>query len=86
MNKEVEIYYAEWCPYCRRALALLKEKGVNYTGYDVDSDPGLREKMTERCAGTTIPQIFIDRKHIGGSDDLVALEDEGRLDQLLKKE
>ncbi|MGA2654796.1 MAG: glutaredoxin 3 [Gammaproteobacteria bacterium] len=80
---KVEIYFAPWCPYCRRAKQLLDEKGVNYTLYDVDAEPAERDNMQKRGAGHTIPQIFIDDKPIGGCDDLYALEAKGTLDNLL---
>lgn len=79
----VELYFAPWCPYCRRAKQLLDEKQVNYTLIDVDAEPSERETMQKRGAGKTIPQIFIDDKPIGGCDDLYALEAEGKLDLLL---
>nr|WP_188751757.1 glutaredoxin 3 [Marinobacterium zhoushanense] len=80
----VEIYLTRWCPYCRRALMLLEHKGVKYTAIDVDTDPGLRQTMRERAGGAhTVPQIFIGDTHVGGCDDLFALERQGQLDPLL---
>lgn len=80
----IEIYTTPYCPYCVRAKALLKEKGVDYTETDVSSDGGLREAMTERAGGRrTVPQIFIDDRHIGGCDDLYALDGRGELDPLI---
>ena len=85
MMAKVEIYSSPWCGYCARAKSLLSKKGVDYVDYDVDADSGLREKMVERAGGReTVPQIFIDGKHIGGSDELHALERAGKLDPLLK--
>ena len=81
----VEIYTTPTCPYCRAAKRLLTAKGVSFTETDVSQDPALREAMTKRAGGRrTVPQIFIGKTHVGGSDDLHALEDAGRLDPLLK--
>lgn len=81
---KVEIYYWTTCPYCARARGLLDSKGVGYTGYDITGDEAARAKMVERTGGPkSVPQIFIDGKHIGGCDDLHALEDKGELDKLL---
>lgn len=82
--KPVEIYTTPYCPYCLAAKRLLGRKGVTYTEIDVSQDMDLRIIMTKRAGGSrTVPQIFIDGKHVGGSDDLHALEDEGALDALL---
>lgn len=81
---KVEIYTTPTCPYCRAAKALLTRKGVAFTEIDVSRDPALRKAMTERAHGRhTVPQIFVGGAHVGGSDDLHALEKEGRLDPLL---
>lgn len=83
---KVEIYTTRTCPYCHRAKALLRAKQVAFEEIDVTMDPELRGKMTTRANGRyTVPQIFIDGKHIGGCDDLYALDDEGGLDPLLQK-
>jgi glutaredoxin 3 len=80
----VEIYTTRWCPYCHMAKALLKRKGVNFTEIDLSSHRERRSEMIERANGRmTVPQIFIGPVHVGGSDDLHALEDEGKLDALL---
>lgn len=80
----VTIYTRPFCGYCSRALRLLDEKGADVTEIEAGMDPDLRKEMTERSGGgTTFPQIFIGEHHIGGSDDLMALEREGRLDALL---
>jgi len=80
----VEIYTKFLCPYCARAKRLLDEKGVRYEEYEITSDAGKRNEMLGRANGrTTVPQIFIDGRHIGGSDDLAELERSGRLDPLL---
>ncbi|MCW5751457.1 MAG: glutaredoxin 3 [Alphaproteobacteria bacterium] len=81
---KVEIYTTMMCPYCARAKNLLGEKGVAYDEIDVSFDPALREQMTARAGGRrTVPQIFIGGTHVGGCDDLFALERAGRLDPLL---
>jgi len=81
---EIEIYTTMLCPYCHRAKSLLDRKGVRYKEIDVSYDPDGRKAMTERAGGqTTVPQIFIDGRPIGGSDELAALDDEGKLDRLL---
>lgn len=81
---KVEIYTKGYCPYCARALALLRSKGVAIEEYEISMDVPKRAEMIERANGrTTVPQIFIDGRHIGGSDDLAALDDKGGLDPLL---
>jgi glutaredoxin 3 len=81
---KVEIYYWTTCPYCTRARALLDSKGVKYTGYDITGDEAARAKMIQRTGGPkSVPQIFIDGKHIGGCDDIHALDAKGQLDPLL---
>jgi glutaredoxin 3 len=80
----IEIYTTRYCPYCTAAKALLKKKGAAYTEIDVSSDWEKREAMIERANGQmTVPQIFIGETHVGGSDDLYALERAGKLDPLL---
>lgn len=81
---KVEVYSTEYCPFCVRAKALLKSKGVAFTEIDVTYDPALREKMVERAGGRrTVPEIFINGKIIGGFDELRALDLAGKLDQML---
>lgn len=81
----VEIYTKFMCPYCARAKQLLQSKGVDYEETEISMDAGKREEMIQRAAGrTTVPQIFIDGRHVGGSDDLAELERGGRLDPLLQ--
>lgn len=81
---KVELYTKGHCPYCHRAKALLQSKGVEYQEYPIDIQPELRDEMLTRAnGGYTVPQIFIDDKHIGGCDDLYALESENKLDPLL---
>lgn len=81
---EVTIYTTMLCPYCYRAKALLKRKGVRFTEIDVGMDPDKRREMTARAGGRqTVPQIFINGRHVGGSEELAALERTGELDRLL---
>lgn len=80
----VEIYTTPWCGYCRAAKSLLERKGVAFTEIDVADDAARRQEMLQRANGrTTVPQIFIGQLHIGGSDDLRALDRAGRLDAML---
>jgi glutaredoxin 3 len=80
----VEIYTTRWCPYCHMAKALLKRKGVHFMEIDLSTHRERRGEMIERAHGrTTVPQIFIGPVHVGGSDDLHALERAGKLDALL---
>ncbi|WP_334192223.1 glutaredoxin 3 [Pararhodobacter sp.] len=80
----VEIYTSPFCGYCHAAKRLLKQKGVNFTEIDVLDHPDRKAEMVNRAkGGRTVPQIFIDGKHIGGSDDLHALDRRGGLDPLL---
>ena len=79
----VVIYAASWCPFCVRAKQLLTAKGVAFTEIDVDAVPGAREESRARTGRTSIPQIFIGERHIGGFDDTKALDDQGKLDPLL---
>ena len=80
----IEIYTKAFCPYCWRAKALLEEKGVQYREISVDFGGELKQQMVQRANGrTTVPQIFIREHHVGGCDDLMALDRDGRLDQLL---
>ncbi len=84
MAANVEIYTWSACPFCIRAKALLKQKGVNFTEYCIDGDNAAREVMSDRAGGRrSLPQIFIDDQHIGGCDDLYALNTQGKLDPLL---
>jgi glutaredoxin 3 len=81
---DVVVYLAGWCPYCQRARSLLAKKGVPVREIDVDDDPQLREEMIARSGRRTVPQIFIGEKHVGGCDDLLALDERGELDRLLQ--
>jgi len=81
---EVDIYTTMWCPYCARAKALLEKKGVAYREISLDEEPGRRAEMVERAhGGRTVPQIFINGEHVGGSDDIHALDRAGKLDTKL---
>ena len=81
---EVTIYTTMTCPYCMRAKALLGKKGVKFHEIDVSGNAARRDEMTTRAGGRyTVPQIFIGETHVGGCDDLYALEGAGKLDPLL---
>jgi glutaredoxin 3 len=81
---KIEIYTTTICPFCHAAKRLLKEKGVSFSEISLTQKPHLRERMVERASGgRTVPQIFIDDTHIGGCDDLYALDAKGGLDPLL---
>ena len=80
----VEIYTTPFCGFCHAAKRLLGAKGVSYTEIDVANDPGMRQEMMQRAPGRhTVPQIFIGATHVGGFDDLFALDRSGKLDPLL---
>lgn len=82
---EIIVYSKSYCPYCHAAKALLKKKGAAFTEIDVTTDPAGQREMAKRANGrSTVPQIFIGGKHVGGSDDLHALDAAGGLDPLLK--
>lgn len=81
----VELYTKGYCPYCKRAKSLLSAKDVTFTDFEIDKNPELRDPMIKRANGaSTVPQIFIGETHVGGCDDLFALEAAGKLDALLK--
>jgi glutaredoxin 3 len=81
---QVLIYSSDWCPYCMRAKQLLASKGVAFEEIRVDGKPDLRSEMTRKAGRTSVPQIWIDATHVGGCDDLYALERAGKLDALLQ--
>ncbi len=82
---QVTIYTTPYCPYCVRALGLLEDKGVDFTEIEAGFDPDLRREMIQRSGGqATFPQIFIGERHIGGCDEMMALERSGQLDPLLR--
>ncbi|PKP80362.1 MAG: glutaredoxin 3 [Alphaproteobacteria bacterium HGW-Alphaproteobacteria-18] len=81
---KVTIYTRAFCPYCTRAVQVLKDKGVELNEIDAGMDPKLREEMTQRSnGGRTFPQIFVGEEHIGGCDDMLALDRAGKLDPML---
>ena len=81
---EITVYIRDWCPYCHRARALLGAKGVEFTEVDIEAERAREAEMLERSGGKrTVPQIFIDGQHIGGYDDMAALDRAGKLDPLL---
>ncbi|MER2269003.1 glutaredoxin 3 [Methylobacterium oxalidis] len=82
--QSVTIYTTAWCPYCSAAKSLLKEKGVSFQEIDVEKTQGARAAMVQRAGGrTSVPQIFVGERHVGGCDDLYALDRAGKLDPLL---
>lgn len=86
MAAKVEIYTWRSCPFCIRAKHLLSQKGVEFTEYSIDGDEAARSQMAQRANGRrTLPQIFINNHHVGGCDDIHALDAQGKLDELLKK-
>lgn len=81
---KIEIYSGDYCPYCVRAKALLQQRKLEFTEYNVQLDPEKRAEMLERSnGGRTIPQIFINDKHVGGCDDLYAIDKKGELESWL---
>ena len=83
---DVLLYTTRWCPFCVRALRLLDSKGVTYTNIDVGAEPARRAEMMARAGRHTVPQIWIGDTHVGGCDELYALERAGKLDPLLKSD
>jgi len=80
----VTIYTTSWCPYCAAAKELLDQKGVSFTEIDVERTAGARQEMSAKAGGrTSVPQIFIGERHVGGCDDLYALDHRGELDRML---
>lgn len=81
----ITIYTKNWCPYCSAAKRLLDEKGVEFTEIDIEKKPEARAEMIQKAKGrSTVPQIFVGEKHVGGCDDLYALDDRGQLEPLLQ--
>ena len=80
----VTLYMSDWCPYCRRARDLLTKKSIAFTAIDVEEQEKFRDEMTARSNRRTVPQIFIGDRHVGGCDDLFALESSGELDRLIQ--
>lgn len=86
MAAKVEIYTWRTCPFCIRAKHLLNQKGIDFTEYSIDGDEAARTEMSQRAKGSrSLPQIFINDRHIGGCDDIYDLNAEGRLDVLLQE-
>jgi glutaredoxin 3 len=81
---DITVYFTEWCPYCRRARNLLTAKGATLQEINVEDDPKFREEMIARSGRRTVPQIFIGEQHVGGCDDVFALDKSGELDRLLR--
>lgn len=79
----ITMYVTGWCPYCQRAGGLLAKKSLVFNQINVDDDAKFREEMIARSGRRTVPQIFIGDRHVGGCDDLFALEDSGELDRLV---
>lgn len=82
-SPQIVMYSTTWCGYCQRARGLLARKGVEVREIKVDEEPAQRETMMERSGRRTVPQIFIGDRHVGGYDDLAALDRAGELDKLL---
>jgi len=80
----VTLYVSDWCPYCQRAKGLLTQKNIDFSEINVDEDVKFRDEMIARSNRRTVPQIFLGDKHIGGCDDLYALDDNGELDRLIQ--
>jgi glutaredoxin 3 len=78
----VTLYVSDWCPYCQRAKGLLTQKNIDFSEINVDEDVKFRDEMIARSNRRTVPQIFLGDKHLGGCDDLYALDDSGELDRL----
>ncbi len=85
MKPDVHLYTTSWCPFCRRAKTLLKEKGVKWKELDIEADRDHRQAMTQASGRNTVPQIFINGTHVGGFDDLFELDAKGMLDKLLDR-
>jgi len=84
MMAKIEVYSGDYCPYCMRAKALLQQRELEFVEYNVQQEPEKRVEMVERAPGVrTIPQIFINDRHVGGCDDLYALDKKGELNDWL---
>ena len=82
---KIEIYSKSYCPFCHRAKALLDAKGLSYEEIEVSRNPTLEKEARQRSGRNTVPQIFINNQHIGGSDDLAAAVSNGLLNKLIKE-
>jgi glutaredoxin 3 len=80
----ITMYMTGWCPYCQRAMGLLAQKKAQFSQINVDDDPKFRQEMIARSGRRSVPQIFIGDTHVGGCDDLFALDGSGELDRLLQ--
>jgi len=80
---KIQVYTTQWCPYCRMAKQLLARKGQKWDEIDVEAEPARRDEMIQRSGRRTVPQIWIGERHVGGFDDLAALDAAGELDALL---
>lgn len=83
MSQEIVMYTKSTCPFCRAAAELFRQKGAEWSEIDIGAEPERRDEMIERSGRRTVPQIFIGDEHVGGFDDLDALEQEGALDRML---
>ncbi|WP_084399373.1 glutaredoxin 3 [Henriciella aquimarina] len=84
--QKVTVYTRAMCPYCTRAITLLQKKGVDFTEIDAGMDPAKKQEMVQRSNGArTFPQVFVGDRHVGGCDELMALEREGKLDPMLSE-
>lgn len=83
---QIIMYSSDYCPFCMRAKSLLHKKGLNYQEINVDRDRALRQEMTQKSGKTSVPQIWIGEQHIGGCDEIHALERSGSLDQILNQD
>jgi glutaredoxin 3 len=81
---DIVLYVSGWCPYCQRAQGLLTKKRLEYRVIDIDEDVKWREEMIARSGRRSVPQVFIGDKHVGGCDDLFALEGSGELDRMIQ--
>jgi len=79
---KVEIYYADWCPYCKKALDIFKKKNIKYILYNIDKSNKIKEESIKRSGKTSIPQIFIGNKYIGGFDELNKLNKQNKLNYI----
>ncbi len=80
----VTLYVSDWCPYCQRAKSLLQQKQVAFSEINIEEDEKFREEMMARSNRRTVPQVFIGDKHVGGCDELYALDRSGELDRLIQ--
>ncbi len=84
-RRPVRVYFSNWCGYCARARRLLESRGIDLELLDVDMQPGAREEMVQLTGRRTVPQIFVGDRHIGGCEELFALEQSGELDEILRE-